>query len=91
MGTHFLWTYIVGPFAALLPAEWRKMLPGPPRLEWERAATVSGFVEMVAAVVGLGYWYMFDMTRRMAQITGAVANGRRSQVDSLISRWLAQP
>ena len=47
-----------------------------PRLAWERAATLSGLLEMLAAIVGLGYWYMFDMTRRMSQITGAIANGQ---------------
>jgi hypothetical protein len=76
MGTHFFWTYIVGPFAALLPAPWRKLFPNGLRLDWERAATVSGFLEMVAAVVGLGFWYMFDVTRRMSQITDALASGQ---------------
>lgn len=76
MWAHFFWTYAVGPFAALLPTSWRKRLPGAPRLNWERAATISGFLEMLSAVVGLGSWYMFEMTRRMSQLTDAVTGGQ---------------
>jgi hypothetical protein len=46
------------------------------QVQWESAAAVSGFVEIVAAIVGLGYWYMFEMTRWVSQIMNASTNGR---------------
>jgi hypothetical protein len=76
MWTYFFWTYVVGPVATLLPERWRKALPDESRMHWERAATLSGFLEMVAAVLGLGYWYAFDMTRRIGQIMEGTENGR---------------
>jgi len=62
MWTHFLWTYVAGPVLALLPVRWRKALPMTGQVQWESAAAVSGFLEIVAAIVGLGFWYMFEMT-----------------------------
>jgi hypothetical protein len=76
MWTHLFWTYIVGPLAALLPAPWRRAVSGFVRVDWARAALLSGFLEILAAIISLGYWYMFDMTRRMTQITDAVATGQ---------------
>jgi hypothetical protein len=76
MWTHFLWTYVAGPVAALLPVRWRKALLLAGRVQWERAAAMSGFLEIVVAIVGLGYWYMFEMTLRVSQIMNASTNGR---------------
>jgi len=62
MWTHFLWTYVAGPVLALLPVPWRKALPMTEQVQWGSATAVSGFLEMVAAITGLGLWYMFEMS-----------------------------
>jgi hypothetical protein len=71
MWTHFFWTYVAGPVAALLPLRWRRALPMAWQVQWESAAAVSGFLEIVAAIVGLGFWYMFEMARQINQIMNA--------------------
>jgi hypothetical protein len=76
MWTHFFCTYLLGPVAVLLPVRWRRALPIMERADWERAAALSGFLEILAAIVGLGYWYMFEMTRRIGQILNASVNGQ---------------
>lgn len=57
-----MWNYIIGPILALLPKPWRDALPVLNNMPWGRAATVSGIGEMLGAIVGLGYWYMYAMT-----------------------------
>jgi len=76
MWTNFFWTYIAGPIAALLPARWRRALPSTVCADWERAASLSGFLEILAAIVALGFWYMWEMTRRIAQIVDASEAGQ---------------
>ena len=74
----FLWTYVAGPILALLPARWRGGW-GQERVRWEAAGTVSGIAEMIAAVTGMGYWYMHEMTRRIAQIMELAGGGKLGQ------------
>jgi hypothetical protein len=57
MWKQFFWTFLVGPVAALLPERWRRALPLEERVHWGRAGAVSGFVELVAAIIGLGFQY----------------------------------
>ncbi|MGB7436325.1 MAG: hypothetical protein WBR26_07055 [Candidatus Acidiferrum sp.] len=76
MWTDFFWTYLVGPLAALLPARWRSALPSLVHADWERAGTLSGILEMLAAIIGLGYWYMLEMTRRIDQIMNGTVHGK---------------
>jgi hypothetical protein len=76
MGTPLFWTYVAGPLLALLPERWRKALPAAVCPDWERSATVSGFMEILVSLVGLGYWYIFEMTRRIAQIVEGSEAGR---------------
>lgn len=58
----FFWTYLLGPLAALLPEAWRRALPGSDRVHWERAAAVSGLVELTAGAFALVSWYFLTMT-----------------------------
>src|SRR5258708_26303202 len=60
-----MWTYIVGPFLAFLPKEWRKALPFSDAVNWPRAVTLSGLAEMAVALVGLLYWYSISLTTRV--------------------------
>ena len=56
-----MWNYLIGPILALLPKAWRDslFLSNAP---WGRATVVSGLGESLAALVGIGYWYMYAMT-----------------------------
>jgi hypothetical protein len=76
MWAHFYWTYMAGPMAALLPERWRRALPTLACVDWERAAALSGSLEILAAIVGLGFWYMWEMTRRIGQIMDATETGQ---------------
>jgi hypothetical protein len=66
-GQNFFWTYVAGPIAALLPERWRRALPTTVCANWERAAALSGFI---------GFWYMWEMTRRIGQIMDASETGQ---------------
>ena len=70
----FLWDFFMGPLLALLPVRWRTKLPGAGETDWTRAGTLSGVYEMTAALVALGYWYMYEMTRRIGQVVDVMAN-----------------
>jgi hypothetical protein len=54
-------TYLLGPFLALLPQRWRKLLPVGSTVDWRRATVLSGFAEAVIALVALMYWYSHYM------------------------------
>ena len=62
MWSNLVFTWLAGPAAALLPWRWRKALPFAERVQWVRAGATSGFLEMVTAMVCMGYWYMLTMT-----------------------------
>lgn len=55
-------TYLFGPFFSVFPKRWRQLLPFSKRVHWGRAAIVSGFLELLAAIVAASYWYMYAMT-----------------------------
>lgn len=61
MLTSLVFTYLVGPLAALLPARWRKALPFAGFIQWNRAATLSGILQIVAAILALAKWYQHVM------------------------------
>jgi len=73
---NLVWTYVLGPVLAFLPARWRGLWPG--RVQWESAGTVSGILEMAAAIVALGQWYMYEMTRRIGEIGDLAGAGKLS-------------
>ena len=72
----FVWTYVLGPILALLPERWRRVPLWSERVRWEPAGTVSGILEMMGAVTALGYWYVYEMSRRMTEIMDLVNNGK---------------
>jgi len=76
MWTQVFWTYVVGPVAALLPQRWRYALPVAERVHWGRAAAVSGFVELAAAIVGLGYQYMRTVAPTIGKGTESAMLGK---------------
>jgi hypothetical protein len=58
-GVSVVLTYLLGPFLALLPQRWRKLLPFGSRVEWHRATVLSGFGEAAVALVATLYWYSY--------------------------------
>jgi hypothetical protein len=57
-----MWTYILGPFLALLPKWWRQRLQVSSFVQWRQATIVSGLAEFLGALVGSWYWYLHVMT-----------------------------
>jgi len=76
MRVPFVPTYIVGPLAAFLPSTWRRALPRADRVHWVRAGTVSGLLQITAAVAGAAYWYMATMTPLMSKGAELALTGR---------------
>ncbi len=73
-------TYLLGPFLALFPRRWRKLLPPGSAVELRRATVLSGFGEAVIALTALMYWYSYYMTLMVehgldAAITGKLPTG----------------
>ena len=93
-----MWTYILGPFLALLPKDWRNSLPFHNYVNWPRAIFVSGFLEFFGALICLGYWYLNAMSYMVDHAVGKAGLGELgSQVtDHAISGaalfiWCTQP
>jgi len=57
-----MWTYVIGPFLALLPKRWRMALPFSDSILWPHAVTLSGFLELGFALAALLQWYEISMT-----------------------------
>jgi len=75
-----VFTYLLGPFLALLPRRWRKLLPVGESVDWRRATVLSGFGEMVIALISWMYWYAYSMNLMVgngidAAITGKLPTG----------------
>jgi hypothetical protein len=71
-----VWTYSLGPLLALLPERWRQAPVWHGRVRWERAGLISGVLEIAVAITALGYWYMFEMSRRIGQIMDLADSGK---------------
>jgi hypothetical protein len=70
-----MWTYIVGPFLALLPKRWRKALPFSESIKWTRAVTLSGLAELGVALAALLQWYSISMTTWVSRGLQVALNG----------------
>ena len=57
-----MWSYLIGPFLALLPKRWRKKLSLAQAINWRPAAILSGLAESIIALVALLYWYSYSVT-----------------------------
>jgi hypothetical protein len=69
-------TYLFGPLFSVLPKRWRELLPFSKRVHWGRAAIVSGFLELMAAIVAASYWYMYGMTAWVDHAVDAALHGK---------------
>ncbi|HWG57484.1 MAG TPA: hypothetical protein VN661_00395 [Candidatus Acidoferrales bacterium] len=55
-------TYIFGPFLSALPQRWRKELFPSLPIRWERAAFLSGLLELLLSAPLLAVWYAIFMS-----------------------------
>lgn len=66
-----MWTYIIGPFIAFLPARWRAARFDELGVDWPRATALSGLVEGLGAAALLIVWYSVFVTKLGGVIGGA--------------------
>lgn len=71
-----MWTYLLGPFLALLPQRWRKALPFSQSVRWRSAAILSGLAESVIALVALMYWYWYSMSTWISRLLDLALVGK---------------
>jgi hypothetical protein len=92
-----MWTYILGPFLALLPKPWRDALFFEKHTNAARATALSGLGESAAAIVAIGYWYMYAMARYVDRGVDMATSGKVGPVSDqalagvALSLWLAHP
>jgi hypothetical protein len=80
-------TYILGPFAALLPRRWRKkVFPSAPA-QMSRVAMLSGILEAVLAMAGLVLWYSIYVTLASDAIGRSTAPGGSSRIGMFAYIW----
>jgi hypothetical protein len=70
-----MWTYILGPLICIFPKPWRESFPFSSYVEWGRATTISGLMEMVAGLIALSYWYSYAMTAWVAHGVASALSG----------------
>ena len=61
-GETVMLSVLLGPFLALLPERWRRSLPGFQSFDWRVPFILSGFGELLAAVVAMVYWYSYSVS-----------------------------
>jgi hypothetical protein len=69
----FLWSYILGPFLAFLPARWRAMWFGNRHIDWVRATIISGVLQIIVSPFALLLWIAGGISG-MAQSMGVGGN-----------------
>lgn len=86
-----MWTYILGPVLALLPARWRAMWFGRAPVSWARATMVSGFVEAVGCALALAAWYLTKIQELVNQQTAVAVDalGKAKDLQGLTNIELA--
>jgi hypothetical protein len=60
----------------MLPRRWRNALPFASAIQWTRAATLSGLLESVLAIVAMGYWYSCSVMVWIDHAAGETAQGK---------------
>ncbi len=73
-----MWTYLLGPLLALLPARWRaKLVPEAP-IAWPVAALLSGLAESIGGLATLIWWYFQTMQRYIGAMVDTALDGKTS-------------
>jgi hypothetical protein len=68
-----VFTYLLGPFLAMLPRPWRNALPFSRAIQWSRAAALSGLLECALSLVAMFYWYSYTVMVWVDHAAGQVA------------------
>jgi hypothetical protein len=76
-----MWTYILGPFLAILPLRWRKSLACYEAVNWARAGVLSGFAEFAVALYCALYWYSYSMTTWVNRGLSFALSGKAGPVE----------
>lgn len=71
-----MWTYLLGPFLALLPRRWRNAPPFSQSINWRPAAILSGMAESLVALVALMYWYWYSMSTWISHLLDQALVGK---------------
>ena len=69
-------TFLLGPFLAALPRRWRQSLPLLKSLGWRTPCMLSGFGELVVAIVAYMYWYSYSMNTWVSRGLDAALAGK---------------
>ena len=84
-----MWTYILGPFLALLPRPWREAFAFQRNTDPARAASLSGILESIGAIVASAYWYMYAMTKWVERGVDAASDAKLGPATDQQSSGLA--
>src|SRR5260370_17805222 len=71
-----MWTILLGPLLAFLPRPWRNWVPISGVIQGVREAILRGFVEFVAGIIALSYWYMYAMTAWVDHAVDSALDGK---------------
>jgi hypothetical protein len=71
-----IFTFLLGPFLAVLPKRWRESLPMQKFIEWRAASMLSGFGEFLFGVVVMLYWYSYSVTTWVSRGLDAALAGK---------------
>ena len=71
-----MFTFLFGPFLAVLPRRWRQRLPLHKLIQWRTASMLSGFGEFLFGVVVMLYWYSYSVTTWVSRGLDAALAGK---------------
>jgi len=71
-----MFTFLFGPFLAVLPKRWRRSLPLLKSMDWRAPCMLSGFGELVLAVIAYMYWYSYSMNTWVSRGLDAALTGK---------------
>lgn len=71
-----MFAFLLGPFLAVLPKRWRQSLPLLKSINWGTPCRISGFGELVLAIVAHMYWYSYSMNTWVSRGLDAALAGK---------------
>ncbi|HKW33147.1 MAG TPA: hypothetical protein VJN92_09095 [Candidatus Acidoferrum sp.] len=71
-----MFTFLFGPILAVLPRRWRQSLPLLKSVNWRAPCLLSGFTELVLAIVAYMYWYSYSMNTWVSRGLDAALAGK---------------
>lgn len=71
-----MFTFLLGPFLAVLPKRWRQSLPLLKSMGWRIPCLLSGFGELVLGIIAYMYWYSYSMNTWVSRGMDAALAGK---------------